>query len=715
MAPPSPSRPRHTLKGKGRMNTLDDGDLFPTLTYRHLHGQNGVHNPLRVIALCDNDAFYASCERVRLNIDPEQPLVVQQWTNLIAVNYPARKFGITRHESITEARKKCPNLMAVHVATYKEGDNEPHYWDDPSPTSHKVSLDHYRRESAKIFQLFQDMIPAGGEIEKASIDEVFIDYTIPARNLLLERYPQLALPPGPFDLDTPLPPPPDRIDWTAIETNVIPVASELPKEEASVPKPNTSVPHEDVPSSPSGIEGVLASGDSTPHSISEPLPEDEAEIEAGVEPEPEPEIVPGSDAPPTWHDVALSIGAELMRETRVETFRKLGYTLSAGIARNKMLAKLSASYRKPMAQSVLRNVSIPGYLGPMPFQKIRFLGGKLGDAIASQFGATTVGELREIELEGMQRRFGEESIWVWNVLRGIDYSEVKERTGLKSMMASKNVRPAITTFEQARHWLAVLAAELAVRLTDARKINPTVWPRTLVLHTRQGSDTRSKQVPFPFAKAFSANTILQPGERLWKVLFPGAGDLSVGVINVALGFSGLNALESGQRGIEGFFGTKGAIASAKKPSNGASFGDGEDSGSSMKPASKARKTASPAPKKDKSSSKAKRDFFGTATTAKRKHEVIDDSDSDIVEISPPPGAKRTNTGSSGQSIGSRIGTPTPSGGERRGSSVSKDTNKDKKINSTKGEAKEKAKGIASFFTPAGSGTNNTTGKSKTRR
>ncbi|KAJ1307424.1 hypothetical protein OPQ81_001526 [Rhizoctonia solani] len=203
MAPPSPSRPKSTLKGKGRMNTCGDGDLFPVLTYRHLHGQSlGVH-----------DAFYASCERVRLNVDPEQPLVVQQWSNLIAVNYPARKFGITRHESIVEAKKKCPNLMAVHVATYKEGDNEPQYWEDPSPTTHKVSLDHYRHESSRVFQLFQDMMPAGGEIEKASIDEVFIDYTVPVRTIMLERYPELRIPDGLFDLDTPLPVPPVRIDW----------------------------------------------------------------------------------------------------------------------------------------------------------------------------------------------------------------------------------------------------------------------------------------------------------------------------------------------------------------------------------------------------------------------------------------------------------------------------------------------------------------------
>lgn len=63
------------------------------------------------------------------------------------------------------------------------------------------------------------------------------------------------------------------------------------------------------------------------------------------------------------------------------------------------------------AQSILRNAAIPNYLMPIPFQKvtltrcayrsasskgsdqIRFLGGKLGQAIADKFEVSTVGDL----------------------------------------------------------------------------------------------------------------------------------------------------------------------------------------------------------------------------------------------------------------------------------------------------------------------------------
>ena len=47
-------------KGKARATESDYEDLDPVITYRHLHSHNlGVKDPLRVIALCDSDAFYA--------------------------------------------------------------------------------------------------------------------------------------------------------------------------------------------------------------------------------------------------------------------------------------------------------------------------------------------------------------------------------------------------------------------------------------------------------------------------------------------------------------------------------------------------------------------------------------------------------------------------------------------------------------------------------
>jgi len=166
------------LKGKAKAAEVNFTDLNPTITYRHILSQNlGVKDPLRVVALCDSDAFYAACEMVRLSVPPDQPLVVLQWDALIAVNYPARKYGISRMDKKKDALKKCPDLKVVHVATYKEGEAEPGYWDNVDTNTHKVrlnprssegiltirsrqvSLDYYRRESMKIAALFKEQVP----------------------------------------------------------------------------------------------------------------------------------------------------------------------------------------------------------------------------------------------------------------------------------------------------------------------------------------------------------------------------------------------------------------------------------------------------------------------------------------------------------------------------------------------------------------------------
>ena len=142
----SPSKLKSVWKGKAKAteSTQDFDDLNPIITYRHVFSQTlGVRDPLRVIALCDSDAFYAACEMVRLDADPETPLVVLQWDSLIAVNYPARKYGISRMDKKKDALKRCPHLQVVHVATFKEGEKEPGYWDDVDTNTHKVCFDSF--------------------------------------------------------------------------------------------------------------------------------------------------------------------------------------------------------------------------------------------------------------------------------------------------------------------------------------------------------------------------------------------------------------------------------------------------------------------------------------------------------------------------------------------------------------------------------------------
>ncbi|TVY20910.1 N-acetyltransferase eso1 [Lachnellula arida] len=391
-------------------------------TYRHLAqlAASSTTCPLRVIAHVDLDAFYAQCEMVRLNVAEDQPLAVQQWQGLIAINYPARKFGLNRHITITEAKKLCPNLICQHVATWKEGDEKWAYHDDAfkNIATHKVSLDPYRLQSRTILACIKEALPADLQrVEKASVDEVFMDLSAQVHATMLKRYPELSGPPPYDDPTESLPlPPTTALDWQA--------------------------------------DALID------------LDADETEEED-----------------PDWDDVAILIGSEIVRTVRAAVREKLQYTCSGGIAQNKMIAKLGSAHKKPNQQTVVRNRAVQKFLSEFKFTKIRGLGGKLGEQITTAFKTDTVNELLPIAIQQLKQKLGHDTgTWVYQIIRGID------------------TRPTITTQEQAIRWLRIFSADIYSRLVEEGVVENKRRPKTMNLHHRHGSQTKSRQAPISLGK-----------------------------------------------------------------------------------------------------------------------------------------------------------------------------------------------------------------------
>ncbi|KAI1851261.1 hypothetical protein JX266_003336 [Neoarthrinium moseri] len=409
-------------------------------------------SPLRVIAHIDLDAFYAQCEMVRLGTPEDQPLAVQQWQGLIAINYPARTFGIGRHCTVTEARKLCPQLIAQHVATWKEGEEKWAYHEDAASHigTHKVSLDPYRLQSRKILALIKDFLPSNRQkVEKASIDEVFLDLSGQIHGILLERFPELGNPPPYDDPSENLPLPSiTALDWQA----------------------DALVDLDDI----------------------------EAEADD-----------------PDWDDVAILIGSEIVRDIRAEVRQQLGYTCSAGIASNKMLSKLGSGHKKPNQQTVIRNRAVQHFLSDMKFTKIRNLGGKLGEQVVSTFDTETIKDLLEIPVEQIKLKLGDDTgIWLYNTIRGIDASEVNSRTQIKSMLSAKSFRPSINNVEQAYKWLRIFAADIFSRLVEEGVLENKRRPKTINLYHRHGGQTRSRSTAIPQGKKLDEATLIDLAKSL---------------------------------------------------------------------------------------------------------------------------------------------------------------------------------------------------------
>lgn len=394
-----------------------------------------------------------------------------------------------RFIDLTEAKRLCPNLILQHVATWKEGDAKWAYHEDAFAhiATHKVSLDPYRLESRRILACIKDVLPAPPvqKIEKASVDEVFLDLSGQVHSILLERHPEISGPAPYDDLTECLPrPPTTALDWNT---------------DALVDLDNNETEHDD----------------------------------------------------PDWDDIAMLIGSEIVRSVRGAIRERLKYTCSAGIARNKMIAKLGSAHKKPNQQTIVRNRAVQQFMGGFKFTKIRNLGGKLGEDVVAKFGTEEVKELLDVSLPQLKSKLGDDTgSWVYEIIRGGDSSEVNSRTQIKSMLSAKSFRPSINSHDQAVKWIRIFVADIFSRLVEEGVLENKRRPKTINLHHRQGGQMRSRQAPIPSGRPMDENLLFEIAKNLLgQVIGDGR---AWPCANLQLSVGGFEEGATGNRGIGGF-------------------------------------------------------------------------------------------------------------------------------------------------------------------
>ncbi|KAK9866888.1 hypothetical protein WJX84_001766 [Apatococcus fuscideae] len=170
----------------------------------------------------------------------------------------------------------------------------------------------------------------------------------------------------------------------------------------------------------------------------------------------------------------LACGAAAVADLRAAVFAELGYTCSAGVAHNKILAKLASGMHKPMQQTVVPAAATASLLHDLPIPKLRQLGGKFGEEIMSSLKINTVGELAQTPISKLEALFGDaDAAWLHQLALGCDTDEVKQRTLPKSLSCGKTFRgaSALHTFDAVHHWLGHLGLELEERIDTDRAAN----------------------------------------------------------------------------------------------------------------------------------------------------------------------------------------------------------------------------------------------------
>ncbi|KAJ8663533.1 hypothetical protein O0I10_000776 [Lichtheimia ornata] len=268
----------------------------------------------------------------------------------------------------------------------------------------------------------------------------------------------------------------------------------------------------------------------------------------------------------TWKDLQLAVGARIAKEIRQEVYDELHYTCSAGIAHNKVVAKLGSSQNKPNNQTVVRTCGVQDFMHDMPFMNIRNLGGKLGNEVEADLGISTAGDVWQFSLEDLRRKFGESTgTWIYNIVRGEDDEEVLPTKAPKSLMAAKSFVKPVKDAKQMQNWIGIMSAELHNRIMTNLE-DFSLWPKTLTIHFRATHDTiyRTKSLPM-----YSRANFRNPERLLQKVtealssiegLYP--------CIGFALQATGLVADEAGKHcDISQFFIQNGESSSSSSSKN----------------------------------------------------------------------------------------------------------------------------------------------------
>lgn len=186
------------------------------------------------------------------------------------------------------------------------------------------------------------------------------------------------------------------------------------------------------------------------------------------------------------NDHRLAVGAVIAEEMRAAVYEETGFRCSAGIAHNKMLAKLVCGFNKPNRQTVLPHGSVPELFKTLPIGKVRHLGGKLGQSIIEQLGIEYIGDLCRYTEQELQRNFGDKTgAWLFELCKGIEHEPVSARQLAKSIGCSKNFpgKTRLDTRDKVKYWLSELAGEVEERLIKDREMNKRT-AKTLTVSVR---------------------------------------------------------------------------------------------------------------------------------------------------------------------------------------------------------------------------------------
>lgn len=152
-------------------------------------------------------------------------------------------------------------------------------------------------------------------------------------------------------------------------------------------------------------------------------------------------------------------GSEIALEIRKKIFEDTNLTASAGIAPNKLLAKIASEWKKPDGQFEIEPEAVSAFMKPLPVNKIWGVGPKSVVKLNAR-GIENCGQLQRLSVLELERLFGKFGEELYHLCRGLDNRPVEPDRVRKSMSTERTFSVDLETLVQCEGELMNLYEEL---------------------------------------------------------------------------------------------------------------------------------------------------------------------------------------------------------------------------------------------------------------
>lgn len=150
---------------------------------------------------------------------------------------------------------------------------------------------------------------------------------------------------------------------------------------------------------------------------------------------------------------------EIAKSIRQRIFEETHLTASAGIASNKMLAKIASDWRKPNGQFAVLPENVSSFVRDLPLRKIWGVGPKSAEKFAAA-GIHTCADLQQFSLPDLAGLYGKWGIELYHRCRGHDERPVEPHRIRKSLSNERTYAENIHSLEACREALDASLDEL---------------------------------------------------------------------------------------------------------------------------------------------------------------------------------------------------------------------------------------------------------------